>query len=80
MDLKHAKKKILYHHQDYEASGLKLTDIKEKVKNKKVLYDLGVDQRDYKWSGKKKLSKVDLKEMPKYLSENIKKYSDWLEN
>jgi len=68
------------HHQDYEASGLKLTDIKEKVKNKKVLYDLGVDQRDYKWSGKKKLSKVDLKEMPKYLSENIKKYSDWLEN
>ena len=67
------------HHQDYEASGLKLNDIKEKVKNKKVLYDLGVDQRDYKWSGEKKLSKVDLLEMPKYLSENSKKYSDWLE-
>ena len=50
-----------------EYSGLKLSDIKEKVKNKKILYDLGVDQRDYKWSGTKTLRRVDLSEMPSYL-------------
>ena len=67
------------HHQDYEASGLKLKDIKEKIQNKKILYDLGVDQRDYKWDGIKTLNKVSLSEMPDYLSYNYKKYSDWLE-
>ena len=51
----------------------------EKVKNKKVLYDLGVDQRDYKWKGEKTLKKVDLAEMPDYLSFNYEKYSDWLD-
>ena len=60
------------HHQDFEASGLKLKDIKEKVKNKKILYDLGVDQRNYKWSGTKNLIKVSFKEMPSYLEKNYK--------
>jgi len=67
------------HHQDYEASGLNLKDIKEKIQNKKILYDLGVDQRDYKWDGIKTLNKVSLSEMPDYLSYNYKKYSNWLE-
>jgi beta-1,4-mannosyl-glycoprotein beta-1,4-N-acetylglucosaminyltransferase len=67
------------HHQDFEASGLKLADIKEMIKDKKILYDLGIDQRDYKWSGIKTLHKVGLSEMPDYLSYNHKKYSDWLE-
>ena len=67
------------HHQDFEASGLKLKDIKEKMKNKKILYDLAIDQRDYKWSGQKKLFKVDISLMPEYLSKNFEKYSDWFE-
>ena len=67
------------HHQDYEASGLKLIDIKEKIENKKILYDLGVDRRNYKWSGSKTLDKVPLSEMPDYLSYNYKKYVNWLE-
>ena len=67
------------HHQDFEESGLKLKDIKEKMKNKKILYDLAIDQRDYKWSGQKKLFKVDISLMPEYLSKNFEKYSDWFE-
>ena len=67
------------HHQDYGASGLKLKDIKEKIKNKKILYDLGIDQRGYKWSGVKTLNKVSLSEMPDYLSSNYEKYANWLE-
>ena len=67
------------HHQDFEASGLKLEDIKQMVRNNKILYDLGIDQRDYKWNCTKTLNKVDISEMPKYLSNNYEKYSDWLE-
>ena len=67
------------HHQDFEASGLKLEDIKQMVRNNKILYDLGIDQRDYKWNCTKTLNKVDISEMPKYLSNNYEKYSNWLE-
>ena len=49
------------------------------VKNKRVLYDHGVDQRNYKWGGTNFLKKVDLSEMPDYLRENYKKYTNWLE-
>jgi len=68
------------HHQDFEASGLTLDDIKEKVENKKILYDHNVDQRDYKWSGTKSLSKVPVSELPDYLCKNEMKYSNWIEN
>ena len=67
------------HHQDFEDSGLKLDDVQEMVKSKKVLYDHSVDQKDYKWSGKTTLKKISLLEMPVYLSENYKKYTKWLE-
>ena len=66
------------HHQDYEASGLKLEDIKKMISSNKILYDLGVDRRDYKWSGAKTLNKVELSEMPEYIKINHKKYSNWL--
>ena len=67
------------HHQEFEASGLMLDDIKKMVNMKKVIYDHSVDQRGYKWKGDTNLKKVPLSEMPNYLSENYKKYSDWLE-
>ena len=67
------------HHYDFEDSGIQLNDIKDKINSKRVLYDLGVDKRDYKWEGKKKLLKVELSEMPDFLSLNHKKYSDWLD-
>ena len=67
------------HHQDFEASGLKLEDLREMVKNNKVLYDHSVDQKGYKWSGKKELKKVSIKTLPEYLVKNHDKYSKWLE-
>ena len=67
------------HHQEFEASGLKLKNIKEMVENKKIIYDLNVDQKDYKWNGTKSLNKVPLSFLPNYLSSNYEKYSNWLE-
>ena len=49
------------------------------VKNKKVLYDHKVDQKGYKWNGKAILKKISLSTMPDYLSENNKKFANWLE-
>ena len=67
------------HHQDFEYSGLTLDDVKEMVKNKKVIYDHSVDQRDFKWKSSAILKRIALSEMPDYLSENYKKYANWLE-
>ena len=49
------------------------------VKNKKVIYDHSVDQRDFKWKSSTILKRIALSEMPDYLSENYKKYANWLE-
>ena len=68
------------HHQDFEESGLSFQKIEEMVKNKKILYDLSVDRRGYKWEGIKTLKKVNLSEMPEYLSKNKEKYLNWIEN
>ena len=46
----------------------------------KVLYDLGVDKRGFKWDGSKTLSKVSMNELPVYLTSNYEKYSKWLDN
>mgnify|MGYP001483328912 CR=1 FL=1 len=67
------------HHQEFEYSGLKIDDVRKMVKNKKAIYDHGVDQREYKWKGTKTLKKISLAEMPDYLSKNDKKYANWLE-
>jgi beta-1,4-mannosyl-glycoprotein beta-1,4-N-acetylglucosaminyltransferase len=67
------------HHQDFEYSGLGLKDIRQMVKNRKILYDHNADQKDFKWSGSKNLKKVDLSCMPKYIKENLEKYNKWLD-
>ena len=67
------------HHQEFEYSRLNLSDIKKMIENRKILYDLSVDQRDYKWAGSKTLKKVDLSQMPDYIRKNYKKYNNWLD-
>ena len=74
------KKLLNYtHHYEFEQSGLKIDDLKRKIEEKKIIYDHGVDQRQPKWKSEKTLTKIDLKEMPKYLKENSSKYANWLE-
>ena len=49
------------------------------IDENRILYDLSVDQRNFKWKGVKKLKKVEMSVMPKYLFNNLSKYSDWIE-
>jgi len=67
------------HHSEFKESGLKLDDIKNMVQNKKAVYDYHADMRSSKWSGKEKLEKCDLSELPEYIVNNKDKYSNWLE-
>jgi beta-1,4-mannosyl-glycoprotein beta-1,4-N-acetylglucosaminyltransferase len=67
------------HHYEYEESGLKISDLKKLINEKRVMYDHNVDQKGYKWSGKSILRKLDEKLLPDYVSSNISKYSEWLD-
>ncbi len=67
------------HHYEYEESGLNVEDVRKKINQKKIIYDHGMDQKEYKWGSEKILSTINLSELPDYLKENSKKYSNWLE-
>ena len=43
------------------------------------MYDHNVDQREYKWSGKAILKKIELKNLPSYIINNVDKFKNWLD-
>tara|TARA_Y100000590_G_scaffold335145_1_gene381443 strand:+ start:13 stop:891 length:879 start_codon:yes stop_codon:yes gene_type:complete len=67
------------HHQEFEYSGLNLSDIKKMVKEKKILYDHSADKTSYKWTGSKTLKKVELNQLPEYIKNNYEKYNKWID-
>ena len=75
------EKKLLNfaHHYEYEESGLNIKNLKKLIKEKRVMYDHNVDQKEFKWSGKSILKNCDISHLPEYVSLNLNKYSDWLD-
>ncbi len=75
------EKKLLNfaHHYEYEESGLKIENLRKLIAEKRVMYDHNVDQKEYKWSGKSILKNIDNSLLPEYVSNNLEKYSDWLD-
>ena len=75
------EKKLLNfaHHYEFEKSGLKTKDLKKLIDEKRVMYDHNVDQREYKWSGKAILKKIELKNLPSYIINNVDKFKNWLD-
>ena len=67
------------HYWEFQKSNLDFDSINEKINNKISVYDLKVDMRKSKFKSGQKLETVDLKILPKYLIENIEKYSIWIE-
>ena len=68
------------HYRDFEDSGLKLEDLKKLINEKRVMYNHTIDKKDFKWKEGEKLETLQLKEMPKYISDNYDKYKLWLDN
>ena len=75
------EKKLLNfaHHYEYEESGLNIENLKKLIAEKRVMYDHNVDQKGYKWSGKSILKKYEIELVPRHISSNLDKYSDWLD-
>jgi len=57
-----------------------LSDLENKMKKNKIIYDHSSDQRDNKWNSHKTLEKISFSKMPDYIKNNVSKYSEWLEN
>ena len=74
------KKLLNYaHHYEFEASGLEIGDIKKMISEKRIIYDYKADKKKFKWSGKSTLKKMNNNLLPSYVTNNINKYSDWLD-
>ena len=67
------------HHWEFKESGLNINDIKNMMENRKAVYDYHADMKKSKWSGNETLKKVELNELPQYVSDNIDKYSKWID-
>ena len=67
------------HHREYDIKPIGIGKIKNFINTKQVIYDHRVDKSQYKFGGGQKLEKIDLKFLPRYISSNKEKYSDWLE-
>ena len=69
------------HHHDYEKSNLQTSDLKDFIEKKVVMYDhsLNMGPKEYRWSGKKTLKKIQNNFLPTYLVSNLEKYKKWLD-
>tara|TARA_B110000211_G_scaffold226236_1_gene279557 strand:- start:5810 stop:6706 length:897 start_codon:yes stop_codon:yes gene_type:complete len=65
------------HHFEFKKSGLKISDIKKIMHEKRIIYDHNIDQKGYKWSASKKLKKLDKAYLPEYVNLNLDKYKNW---
>jgi len=73
------KLKSYLHHIDFDKNPLSVKKITEIIKNKKTIYNLKVDQKENKFDAKNDLVKINIKELPKYINDNLNKFETWIE-
>jgi beta-1,4-mannosyl-glycoprotein beta-1,4-N-acetylglucosaminyltransferase len=75
------KMKNFGHHDEFDASGLTLDNISQKIKDKVVFYNHFLDQSNQdRWSYDYKLKKIDHKLLPNHLINNIDQYKEWFDS
>jgi len=72
------KMKTYAHHREFEVNPVNAEKIKEIIKERKAIYNLGVDKRKNKFDLSQKLTVTDIAELPSYIVKNIEKYKDWI--
>ena len=75
----HYKFSNFLHHLEFEESNLKIKDLENIIKERKVTYDHSLDKKGNKWGASVSLKKVDEKYLPSYLRENKSKYKIWFD-
>ena len=48
------------------------------IKNKKLIYNYDVDQRENKFSNTETLKKLNIEDLPKYVYLNQNKFKNWI--
>ena len=68
------------HHDEFEASGINIEQIKTFIREKKVFYNHFADKSELnKWNGTHKLKKIDNIYLPEFLRNNMQNYSEWFD-
>tara|TARA_A100000164_G_scaffold361912_1_gene377260 strand:- start:418 stop:1299 length:882 start_codon:yes stop_codon:yes gene_type:complete len=73
------KMRNFLHHLEYEYSGMNTKDIKKNISEKKVIYNYFADSKEEKQNNGGKLEKLDLSELPDYISKNSNKFQEWID-
>ena len=73
------KLKSYLHHLEYDLNPLGIKKIKEKINNKKTIYNLKVDMRANKFDDGNELKKIELHLLPHYILQNKNKFGEWIE-
>jgi len=73
------KMRNFLHHLEYEESGISIKDIEKNILEKNVFYNHFADKKSDKMGYQKKLEKIDLNELPEYISKNTSKFQEWID-
>ena len=67
------------HHNEFDESGLKINDIKNKIENREMFYNHFLDQTNSnKWKNDYKLKIINENKLPLYVIQNKEKFKEWL--
>ena len=67
------------HHNEFDESGLKINDIKNKIENREMFYNHFLDQTNSnKWKNDYKLKIINENKLPLYVMQNKEKFKKWL--
>ena len=73
------KLKSYLHHREFDVQPISKDQIEGLIKKQIAIYDLNLDKRTQKFGHGRKLEKYDIKNLPNYLKNNIKKYNEWID-
>ena len=73
------KMRNFLHHLEYEESGISVEDLKKNIQEKKVIYDHFTDKRKKKVISSGKLKKININDLPEYISKNTSKFQEWID-
>ena len=67
------------HHDEYKLAKNKLPSVEELIKRKSIIYDFQANSSEYKFSKEFKLKTKSIENLPPFLQENVKRYSEWFD-
>ena len=73
------KMRNFLHHLEYEYSGMKVTDVKKSILEKTIIYNYFADSKETKQNNGGKLEKLNLNDLPEYISKNTSKFQEWID-